>query len=57
MPEPTIVKLKNKNHLVLTQLSKDGVPTVYFYKLENLDDSMPTYKIEGAELLIDCKSN
>ena len=55
-PSPTLVKFGNFDYLVITELIERR-PRVSFYEVHHMNGiyGPPSYTIEGAELLIDCK--
>ena len=68
-PDPTMVSLiragVSEDNLVLTKFSEKSIPSLYFYRIPaaakdqhgEINGQHPTFKIDRAELLIDCDDN
>ena len=55
MPDPTIVNIKKNMYLVVTELGFDCQPCLNFHKINQEDvSSEPSFRVEGAEILLDC---
>ena len=52
-PDPTVLKLDEQLYLVLTELDKNRIPSLCFYRLDAMEiGRTPDFKVPRAELLI-----
>ena len=52
-PDPTVLKLSEELYLVLTELDKNHIPSLCFYRLNVMEiGRTPDFKVPRAELLI-----